>query len=309
MRRYDVGLQKSAMRIDPDIRRCVAFIGFAAEEKDGHILPVGTCFFIVYDGVQYMVTAQHVASAIGDAPFAVRMNRKDGASNTFLVDPLEHDLHWHTKDGVDVAIIEFSPNEELYNDLDLLVLPLPTMTVEEAEDLDVEVGDLTFTIGLFRLLKGLKRNLPIVHFGHMALLASDEPVPVQDWLSPPKSGKTRNIKAHLVEQQSLQGLSGAPVFVRPVARCALVSDEPNNVGYLGLVPTRRSMLLGVWQGAWDAPPSEILATGRDMRVPVGMGVVVPISSLVNVLEMPKAKETRGSLKKRWAENSVAKSDS
>jgi hypothetical protein len=36
-------------------------------------------------------------------------------------------------------------------------------------------------------------------------------------------------------------------------------------------------LIGVWQGAWDAPPDEVLGAerGKSIRVPLGMGVVVP----------------------------------
>jgi hypothetical protein len=44
-------------------------------------------------------------------------------------------------------------------------------------------------------------------------------------------------------------------------------------------------LIGVWQGAWDAPPGEVLGVerGKNIRVPVGMGVVVPIDHVHYIL--------------------------
>jgi len=47
----------------------------------------------------------------------------------------------------------------------------------------------------------------------------------------------------------------------------------------------RIHLIGVWQGAWDAPPGEVLSAGHggNVRVPVGMGVVVPIDYVHNIL--------------------------
>ena len=47
-------------------------------------------------------------------------------------------------------------------------------------------------------------------------------------------------------------------------------------------------LLGVYQGAWDSHPGEILAADRnlkgDVRVPVGMGVVIPIGRVVETIK-------------------------
>ena len=53
-------------------------------------------------------------------------------------------------------------------------------------------------------------------------------------------------------------------------------------------------LLGLWQGAWEASPDEVLAaqTREDVRVPVGIGVVVPQEKILEVLQMPKLKAQR-----------------
>jgi hypothetical protein len=51
------------------------------------------------------------------------------------------------------------------------------------------VGDFTYTIGLFRLMSGERRNLPIVHFGTVAMVPGDEKIPVRDWRD-----KTKRLK-------------------------------------------------------------------------------------------------------------------
>jgi len=46
--------------------------------------------------------------------------------------------------------------------------------------------------------------------------------------------------------------------------------------------------LGVYQGAWDAEPGDVLANDRGLsggvRVPVGIGIVVPIDRVIKVIE-------------------------
>src|SRR5437764_14482248 len=76
----------------------------------------------------------------------------------------------------------------------------------------VGIGDLTYTVGLFRLLSGNKRNLPIVHSGIVSMMPSDERIPVRDWRPP--HGRIF-VEGYLVETGSLEGLSGSPVFMHP----------------------------------------------------------------------------------------------
>jgi hypothetical protein len=103
--------------------------------------------------------------------------------------------------------------------------------------------------------------------------------------------KTILTRAYLIESQSLSGLSGAPVFVR--ASNHHVSDEliksnpgvsPDEMG--DAVAMWHINLIGIWQGAWDAPPTDVLGVerGKDIRVPVGMGVVTPIDYVHYILE-------------------------
>lgn len=56
-------------------------------------------------------------------------------------------------------------------------------------------------------------------------------------------------------------------------------------------------MLGVWQGAWEAPPDEVLAAqaGEDVKVPVGIGIVVPFQRIIETLDMPEAKSQRAEI--------------
>jgi hypothetical protein len=53
------------------------------------------------------------------------------------------------------------------------------------------------------------------------------------------------------------------------------------------------MLLGLWQGAWEAPPDEVRAAQSNMTaVPVGVGIVAPARRIVEVLSLPEVKAMR-----------------
>jgi hypothetical protein len=115
------------------------------------------------------------------------------------------------------------------------------------------------------------------------MLPGDERTPVVDWTDPDQKRRIF-VEGYLVESQSLSGLSGSPVFVRPEVSLdfsdTLIPEEGNRLPDVNPVITgglNDVRLLGIWQGAWDAKPDEILSarTGDEVRVPVGMGVVVP----------------------------------
>jgi hypothetical protein len=116
----------------------------------------------------------------------------------------------------------------------------------------IGTGDICYAVGLFQLLAGKKRNLPIVHTGNLALTAGEEAIPVRDWHCYPQRGKIRYVEGHLVELQNLKGLSGSPVFVRASHD---ILDLPTDAGGTANIRVSRNdiHLLGVWQSSWDAP--------------------------------------------------------
>jgi hypothetical protein len=147
-----------------------------------------------------------------------------------------------------------------------------------------------------------------VHTGNIALMAGDERVPVRDWESSDELAR-RHIEAYLVQTENLDGLSGSPVFVRGNV---LFKDIPIEGGPINTyLPRAEILLLGVWQGSWDAKPDEVRAAsrGKNIRVPVGMGLVVPSSKIVEILEMPTLKDRRAELHRQWDADAAAKPDS
>jgi hypothetical protein len=115
-------------------------------------------------------------------------------------------------------------------------LPFERMSADpliKAGEVGIGIGELTYTIGLFRLMSGAMRNLPVVHFGSIAMVP-DERIPVQDWRD---RNKTFEVEGYLVETQGLEGLSGSPVFVRqsvirPLVSTQFMNEHPESLDYL-----------------------------------------------------------------------------
>ena len=289
------------MRLDDDLRKTVVFFGVEDDTPGkGGINCVGTGFLLSYDTCGYLVTAKHLAHGLGDNPFLIRMNKKDGSSANLPAD----NVRWyeHPDLNVDVAAIPFTmPN---YTLLDVLYLPAEAVLADDnaINSNMVGVGDLTYTVGLFRLLSGQRRNLPIVHSGIVAMMPGDERIPVRDWRPP--YGKIF-VEGYLVETGALAGLSGSPVFMHPTTNFSTLPanflpdprfSDPGRAR--ALAPSVQIGLLGLWQSSWDAPPDEVLAVqaGGGVRVPVGMGIVVPAQKIIETLEQEELKAMRGRIK-------------
>ena len=289
------GTEGLYMRVADDLRRAVVFFGFADSAAVGGIACVGTGFLVTYEGQGYLVTCGHLARPLESVPFLIRVNRNDGGSQNLPADGMKW-FH-HPDPSVDVSI---SP-------LWLPILPQLSVKYIEGENIildprsfilgDIGVGNATYTIGLFRLMSGQKRNLPIVHYGSIAMVPSDEKIPVRDWLAPAGVKRTRFVEGYLVESQSLGGLSGSPVFVRPdFGLKGLPQDHkvPMRTGADGVI------VLGIWQGAWDSPPDEVMAAehGKEARVPVGVGIVIPGHRIKEVFDMDDVKAHRDEARRR-----------
>jgi hypothetical protein len=89
-------------------------------------------------------------------------------------------------------------------------------------------------------------------------------------------------EAYLVETQSLAGLSGSPVFIAQLMDMDVRTPEGNKpVAFAGI------KMLGVYVGSWDGDPDEVLKKDRRLddgtKVPVGMGIVVPVDHLIELI--------------------------
>jgi hypothetical protein len=214
------------MNLSEDVRRCVVFIGHVPGPGESRFRPEGTGFLISYGQHVYLVTTQHIAVKVDDAPFGIRINKKDGTSDTFHVDLEMQESSWfyHTEDEtVDLAVLPISGslNEQGFDCRHISTTML--ISKEKSQELGIGTGNLCYAVGLFRLMSGVTRNLPIVHTGNIATMPSDERIPVENWMNP--GGPTKYVEGYLVELQNLKGLSGAPVFVRP----GIVSNDVRTV--------------------------------------------------------------------------------
>jgi hypothetical protein len=203
----------------------------------------------------------------------------------------------HPDPTVDVSVIPMhvgitSEFDCEYFDGEALILSPEQMKLE-----NIGIGNFTYTLGLFRLLSGEKRNMPVCHFGTIAMLPDDEKIPVVDWTDPDCRRRVF-VEGYLVESQSLSGLSRSPVLVRPEYylnfKGLLTSRNAAPLDEKVIGPREKLKLLGLWQGAWEAPADEVLSADsrRDVRVSVGMGIVVPCQRIVEVLELPEVKQFR-----------------
>lgn len=293
---YTLGPSKKAwfgsveLRLNKDLRNCVAYVGYVANDDAGErqFLAGGTGFFLQYKGACYFVTARHVAEAL-EPPFALRAtNDKD---EPVLIEDIVHaGWFFHPNESVDLAIVIGIPTGVSVLSPSLLLTP------ELAVEKDVGIGDETYIVGLYRLLHGKKKNLPIVHSGNIAMVPQDEKIPQRNQTT----GEVKYVEGYLIESQTLEGLSGSPVFVRHVWGWQVGEQHSLLLGDV--------YLLGVWSGAWDAPPGEVLALERPeaKRVPVGMGIAVPAYKLLELLEMPEVVENRN---RRIAEEGAVNEDS
>lgn len=292
----------SRVRLTDDAKKSVLFLGFAdAQDPDFGIHCVGTGFLISHDGYGYLATARHVAATLDNIGWVIRANRTDGGCQNIEVEAA--DWAYHPDPNIDVAVMNFA-HHNLQPKLDVLFLPSDTfLTVERLERFGVGDGDPCHTVGLFRVLHGKKRNVPVAHTGNIALFPGEEKIPIIDW---DDETRTRFVDAYLIESQSLPGLSGSPVFVRPTFMMDVMFtshvDGTQEKGS-GLVTRNNLFLLGLFQAAWHAPPSEIIfpSRGKPVVVPVGMGVVVPADRIVEILNLPRFQALRDEGRRRKAQ--------
>jgi hypothetical protein len=273
-------------RVSEDARNCVVFLGYETGNPAdaAEIVPVGTGFLVYsgeggYRGV-YLVTAAHVARKLESDPFEVRQNDSGGTARLHHVDHAR--WFYHSDPAIDVALMRYEGPDWIS-----AVTTLPVSEIldpNRAQHWDVGPGDVVYLIGLFYLHTGKRRNLPVVHTGRIALLPSDDKIPIS---KDDGSGATDEVSAYLVEMHALAGASGSPVMIRPTLRHT-VTDLRDDNDSLALAEGR-DFLLGIWVAAWPGKPDNIISgvAGRGAMtwVPVGMGIVVPADRIIDILSM------------------------
>jgi Trypsin-like peptidase domain len=289
------------MRLNDDCRRLVVFLGLRTTDKDGTIVPqfAGTGFFVSYPAptylpalrISYLVTARHVAEGLV-GPFVIGVNNSSGALELCDVDEAVWQYHWDT--SIDVAVV---PME--ITDADWQPFPYEAFADHENSALFSRfgVGDSVYVVGLYRLFPGKNKIFPIVHTGHVAMIPNED-IPVRNRTT----GKISGTRGYLIEAQTLEGLSGSPVFVRYTNPTGIGSAIGRVVAYSDSI-----YLLGIWQSAWDGIAGDILSEqmGRDCRVPAGMGVAIPARRITEILESKNLREQREALIEQYEANAAA----
>lgn len=273
--------ESEVMRLDDEIKKCVVFLGElgVGPADEAPFVPKGTGFLIVgsqkYGACIYLVTAKHIAEKL-HPPFAIRFNKKGGGADLVHFDRPE-DIDWcfhPTDETVDIAVAPcMTPDWADSRGL----RASDVIEVHPKELASIGPGCIAYVVGLFHLHRGKKSNQPIVHVGNVAMLASDERVPVDGEL----------VRAHLVQVNAISGCSGSPVFA---TRTVAVEYGENCI----MGTAKSTSLLGVWSAAWKVKGSEITTVRTDDNVegdlaPLGMGVVTPAEYLVEILLSDKLK--------------------
>ena len=264
------------VKISEDAKGCVVFFGVPI--GNDAIDYGGTGFLVrITDGelgFGYLVTCRHLAKALQDfGDFFIRMNTKNGGCESVPVESI--DWRYSADATVDIAVASVHFNLRKF---DHFYFTIESNWLPSSQ---VCCGDLINIIGLFRLHYGSKRNLPIVHTGNIAMLSDpNERVPLHDEMT----GKTVQCEAYMIEAQTLKGLSGSPVFVHETVALESFTKltDGRRPGAFGAVK-----LLGLYSGAWDGEPGKILEADRNLRgglrVPVGMGTVVPAEKIMELI--------------------------
>jgi hypothetical protein len=242
------------VRLSEDLKQSVVFLGFQKEGPidEASIYPRGVGFLlwgrVKEGGGTYLVTAKHVAEQL-DPPFVIRFNRLGGGSGLVHIDD-PSSIRWftHPDESVDLAVApiekpEWSDNVRYHLD-----------DVIEYDHIRTETGagDSVFISGLFHFVHGAKRNLPVIYLGHVALMPSDDRIPIE--------GRP-DIEAYLVQANPISGCSGAPVWVHQAVQ--IEPPQGDSTDPLTFWAEGRLSLLGFWSSSWKVRGSEVVMVTTD----------------------------------------------
>jgi hypothetical protein len=232
-----------------------------------------------------------------------------------------------TDDSVDVAVLSLNDFPDDFNQMFFLTRAFATGDI--LKKARIEVGEEVFLTGLFSNHYGLKRNIPIVRVGNIAALP-DEPIET-DWGS---------VDAYLVEMRSIGGLSGSPVFAQTVEEDYLRKFQTDGPAYYlstntitvgeplpkaepvklelpsgwKMLPDSRMRsycLLGLMHGHFDLPGSSedsVVQDSSGKSVNMGIGIVVPATKILEVLDHPKLKAERDAMAESYRRSHAATLD-
>lgn len=267
---------ETLMQISDEIRKCVVFLAIKDYGDPTKYKFIGTAFYLsrntIHDSAHtYLITAKHLFLKLIDQvdQVFIRLNRKDGGAE-WIPTNVSDWLYHPSDESVDVAALKLAWPPEC----DHLSYPVTLAAVRAA--MPIQIGSDVFITGLFDAHRGLRRNIPIIRVGNIAALPEEK-----IW--------TENfglIDAYLIEVRSIGGLSGSPVFLH--------TGTSRTVHVAGANPFRRGpvfYLLGLMHGHFGASRAENDSTIEDVvtqeKINYGIGIVVPVEKIFEVLMQPK----------------------
>jgi hypothetical protein len=242
------------VRVSEDARLCSVFLGYADPSDEVQLSRIeGTGFFVAHDGLPHLVTAWHVAETLSAGPFAIRLTAPSGIGRVLEIE--QPRWHRHSIDTTaDVAVMLIDAPEWTQT---TAMQSTSFVDNDRLKYWDIGPGDAAYIVGLFSLFPGKRKNLPIVHAGHIALMPADERIPVQK----KGGGGLEYVEAYLVEAHALPGASGSPVMVRPTIRffpTAVDFVTATDDGVTAAITESKDYLLGVWTAAWPGVPDDAM---------------------------------------------------
>jgi hypothetical protein len=194
-----------------------------------------------------------------------------------------------TDSSVDVAVVPWT----LGADEDVLTIPSSMfLTDEEIRRRRTGPGDEIFTIGLFSLMHGREKNIPIVRTGNVAMMPGPGDLVQTD------RGES---EAYLAEIRSIGGLSGSPVFVNETLEIGnvLKNHVTGEAEKTVMVCLGQYSFMGIVHGHWDTLPEHknkpmvVLDKSRN-RINLGIAVIVPAKKILEVINQPELLQQRRS---------------
>jgi hypothetical protein len=275
------------MRVDDKVRKTIVFIGVA---RGPSFVAHGTGLigvnFIGDNAFQTLITARHVIDGIKGDRVHVRLNTREGSAR--IIETLKADGIFHENARIDVAVCPSVLPKEKFDYLHAPLFAPYILTEEVIRERDIGIGDEVFIAGMFVSRLGETKNIPILRSGTIAAMPEEKIETAYGYHD-----------AYLIEARSIDGLSGSPVFVQMPAWRTVDGQTKMQHGQSQYL---LGMLLGHGQVGNPGDTIEILQPSTDrpesqkveVAVPLntGIGVVLPISYLVEAVEQPAIEERR-----------------
>jgi hypothetical protein len=280
--KYVLEWMEARLRVEEKIRQSVIFVGFKGEHG---FLPYGTGLLgiAMYEdmGIVNLVTAKHVVDDVVGEKIWVRLNRRDGTTETKALTKSSA-ISFKNK-AVDLAVFPLIGSGDVL-EYDIYPITLASKAWEDQVNAlgRPGPGDEVCVVGLYTTHYGHIRNIPVVRIGHIAALPEELVMTNRGY-----------VPGYLIECHSIAGLSGSPVYLT-VPDVKSINGEIKILTEAAYIPL--GILIGyhVIEGKDDSivvpqfqqPPEKRTynaSTGFDERR-TGFGVVIPIQFVYEIFD-------------------------